>query len=328
MAEKLFNEKIFSAQNNYGWGLTLNMTGKAPLIAKRIFSTYADAEGYALDENETAIPGLMLTVIADSDPLKNGLYFVKAVDGSDNVEGLVGPFATIKDVQNATPNIEYDTVIDESSTDDKAPTSKAVKTYVDGVKSAIDEITENLSSKVNAIESWKLSVIIEDNATEPNFGLSEISHNTIYLVPAENGSGDNVYKEYIYVDNGVGGKWELLGEIPAVTDLSGVEGRISTLESNYKELQDSTEQLKTRVDTIKSTIDGIVSSGGEANLINGVTINGKKLTPDAETKIVDIPTASAETDGIMSKGDFEKLRSIGSMSNDDIEEIVNPKVDQ
>lgn len=324
MAEKLFNEKIFSAQSNYGFGLTFNATGKAPLIAKRIFSTYADAEGYALDEKDSAVPGLMLTVIADSDPLKNGLYFVKAVDGSDDVEGLVGPFATIEDVQSTNPNIEYDKVINESSTDDKAPTSKAVKTYVDGVKSAIDEITETLSSKVNAIESWKLSVIIEDNVTEPNFGLSEISHNTIYLVPEENGSGDNVYKEYIYVDNGGVGKWELLGEIPAVTDLSGVEGRISALENNYKELQDSTDQLKTRVDVIEETIDGIVTSGGEANLINGVSIDGTKLTPDASTKIVNIPMASAETNGIMSKEHFEKLESIDSLSKIDIECIVTP----
>lgn len=326
MAEKLFNEKIFSAQSNYGFGLTFNATGKAPLIAKRIFSTYADAEGYALDEKDSAVPGLMLTVIADSDPLKNGLYFVKAVDGSDDVEGLVGPFATIEDVQSTNPNIEYDKVINESSTDDKAPTSKAVKTYVDGVKSAIDEITETLSSKVNAIESWKLSVIIEDNVTEPNFGLSEISHNTIYLVPEENGSGDNVYKEYIYVDNGGVGKWELLGEIPAVADLSGVEGRISALENNYKELQDSTDQLKTRVDVIEETIDGIVTSGGEANLINGVSIDGTKLTPDASTKIVNIPMASAETNGIMSKEHFEKLESIDSLSEDDIERAVTPPV--
>ena len=30
-------EKKFDAQVNYGWGLSLNMTGKAPAVAKRIF---------------------------------------------------------------------------------------------------------------------------------------------------------------------------------------------------------------------------------------------------------------------------------------------------
>ena len=36
-------EKKFDAQVNYGWGLSLNMTGKAPAVAKRIFNTLADA---------------------------------------------------------------------------------------------------------------------------------------------------------------------------------------------------------------------------------------------------------------------------------------------
>ena len=40
-------EKIFDTQNNYGWGLTLNMTGKAPAVSKRIFDTLADAQAFA-----------------------------------------------------------------------------------------------------------------------------------------------------------------------------------------------------------------------------------------------------------------------------------------
>lgn len=319
MAEKAFNEKIFGAQTNAGFGFALDATGKAPLIAKRIFATYADAEGYALDDKDSAVPGLMLTVIADSDPLKNGLYFVKAQDGTDNVEGLVGPFATVADVQNATPTIEYDKEITDDATDDKAPSTKAVKTYVDGVKATIDTITDQLSDKISKVENWKLSVIIKENATEPNFGLSEISYNTIYLVPEEDASGDgnNVYKEYIYVNDGGTNKWELLGEVPAVTDLSGVEGRISTLETNYT-------ALESRVVVIEGRIDGLMTTGGEANLVNGITLNGKTLTPDENSKIVTFPMASTEADGAMTKEHYAKLESIGAMGIADIENIVNP----
>lgn len=85
-------EKKFDAQVNYGWGLSLNMTGKAPAVAKRIFDTYADALAYANDVNDSAIEGLVLSVVADTDDALNGVYFVqqaasKAVEANE-AEGI------------------------------------------------------------------------------------------------------------------------------------------------------------------------------------------------------------------------------------------------
>lgn len=79
-------------QVNYGWGLSLNMTGKAPAIAKRIFETLADAQAYADDVNDSAIAGLQLSVINDADSSRNGIYFVKSIgDGINSaVLELVG----------------------------------------------------------------------------------------------------------------------------------------------------------------------------------------------------------------------------------------------
>ena len=72
-------EYIFDAQSNYGWGLSLNMTGKAPAVAKRIFATYADALDYVNNVDDSAIPGLQLSVINDTDDTKNGIYFVSKI---------------------------------------------------------------------------------------------------------------------------------------------------------------------------------------------------------------------------------------------------------
>lgn len=71
-------------QINYGWGLSLNMTGKAPAIAKRIFETLSDAQAYADDVNDSAIAGLQLSVINDSDSSRNGIYFVKSIGDGTN----------------------------------------------------------------------------------------------------------------------------------------------------------------------------------------------------------------------------------------------------
>ena len=68
---------IFDAQVNYGWGLTLNMTGKAPEVSKRIFDTYENMLFYVNDYNDSCIEGLTLKVMADGE--KNGVYFVAKI---------------------------------------------------------------------------------------------------------------------------------------------------------------------------------------------------------------------------------------------------------
>jgi len=70
-------EKRFEAQVNYGWGLTLNMTGKAPAVSKRIFDTLADAQAFADDYNDSAVEGLTLSVVNDGN--NNGVYFVQSI---------------------------------------------------------------------------------------------------------------------------------------------------------------------------------------------------------------------------------------------------------
>jgi hypothetical protein len=80
-------EKIFGAQSNYGWGLTLNMTGKAPAVSKRIFDTLADAQAFANDYNDSAIEGLLLSVVADGN--NNGVYFVKSIKAAADADAAV-----------------------------------------------------------------------------------------------------------------------------------------------------------------------------------------------------------------------------------------------
>ena len=76
------SEKKFKNQNNYGWGLTFNMTGKVPAVNKRIFNTLEDALSFANDYNDSAIEGLQLSVIADETENNNGLYFIRKIKSS------------------------------------------------------------------------------------------------------------------------------------------------------------------------------------------------------------------------------------------------------
>ena len=111
-------EKLFDAQVNYGWGLSLNMTGKAPAVAKRIFDTYADALAYANDVNDSAIDGLVLSVVADTTASLNGVYFVqqaatkaieadeeKGIEAVDAKPAILAKLSSAQDNQNSAESV-------------------------------------------------------------------------------------------------------------------------------------------------------------------------------------------------------------------------------
>lgn len=75
-------------QVNYGFGLSFEATGKAPIIAKQIWATLADAQAYVDSSTDTATAGLILVVAKDSVAANNGVYrVVKAAGEDDNAKG-------------------------------------------------------------------------------------------------------------------------------------------------------------------------------------------------------------------------------------------------
>lgn len=70
------------------------------------------------------------------------------------------------------------------------------------------------------------------------------------------------------------------------------------LSGNQADVESSLSALESSVSTLKSTVDSIVSTGGQPNVIEGVKVNGTKLTPDA-SKNVDIPAATNEAYGVV-----------------------------
>lgn len=86
------NETIFANQINNGWLNTFKANKKLPVIAKRLFATYASAKKFVDTSTDTAIPGLVLSVFNDPDTSKNGIYFVKQAAGVDGATvGILEP---------------------------------------------------------------------------------------------------------------------------------------------------------------------------------------------------------------------------------------------
>lgn len=70
------------------------------------------------------------------------------------------------------------------------------------------------------------------------------------------------------------------------------------LSGNKADVESSLSALESSVSTLQSTVESIVSTGGQPNVIEGVKVNGTKLTPDA-SKNVDIPAATATAYGVV-----------------------------
>ena len=89
---KNFNEYKTAVQSNYSYPESFNATFKAPVIAKRIWATYADALGWINDPKDNAIVGLQISIINDTDPKKNGIYMVTkiGVGETDDAGNYIG----------------------------------------------------------------------------------------------------------------------------------------------------------------------------------------------------------------------------------------------
>ena len=176
-------DKNFNGMTKYGWPLTFQMTGKFPLLAKRIFPTYAAAEAYINDLNDTAIPGIILTVVEDTTESNNGAYFVKSVktsEGGDN--GLLVKMGseTVSDLQALTQRVE------------------------------------NLEGKVFK----KVLVDGEFNSETLMPTISNPDKDITYLVPV--GTSPNQYIEWNYIESEnpeTPGSWEMVGSpIESITN--------------------------------------------------------------------------------------------------------------
>ena len=113
------------------------------------------------------------------------------------------------------------------------------KEEFDSVKSDISKVVESMLTKdtvgkANGVASLDSngSVPIEQlgNIDTTLFLIvrelptTDIQSNKIYLVPNQNGKGDNVYLEYLYIES----VWEKLGEFKPEVDLSHIEAKLDT----------------------------------------------------------------------------------------------------
>ena len=190
-------EKFFDKQINFGWGLSFNMTGKAPVVSKRIFDTLADAEEYANDFNDSAIEGLLLSVIADNEQ-NNGVYFVQSIKrnagdenavlikvGSDKIEEIEESInKKFQEIQKDINTLENDNTQNKSEikkiNDDLISNTNVINKTIEEVSESIIKNTEEITKNSQSIEGISEDVIKNtEEIVKNNQSIEKISEDVI-----------------------------------------------------------------------------------------------------------------------------------------------------
>ena len=115
--------------------------------------------------------------------------------------------------------------------------------------------------------------------------------NIIYLLPKSSSSTNNVYDEYVWINN----SWELIGT--TAIDLSNYYTKTQADNKFVAKQTGYTLSQNDYTDADKAKLDG-VATGAQVNVIESVKVNDVALS--VANKSVNIPLVSATANGVMS----------------------------
>lgn len=162
-------------------------------------------------------------------------------------------------ISNAKRNIIYRAFSDLDS---------ITKEEFDSVKSDISKVVESMLTK-DAVGKANGVASLDSNGNVPieqlgnidttlflivrELPTTDIKSNKIYLVPNQDGQGNNVYIEYLYIE----GVWEKVGEFKPEVDLSHIEAKLDT-KADITDVNNRLDDLQNYC--FKFGIDGSIAS--------------------------------------------------------------------
>lgn len=169
------------------------------------------------------------------------------------------------------------------------------------ITSAVSGAKSELEGKINAkLDASAISAYY--TSTQTDALLADKADKTSVYTKGEvdgfiTGLGDTYYTES-----------EIDGKISALNEEIAKKANSEGLLDNYYnkgEVDGLVGAVAGDLDTLEGIVEGIVSVGGEANVIVGVQVNGSDLTPDADRKVnVDL-SAYALANNVYTKGEVD-----------------------
>ena len=268
------NTNFISAANLFGWGQSFNATGKFPIIAKRVWETYADMMEFVGDTSDVCPAGVVLTVINDTDAKKNGAYFVASCPTLDNPELPV-----------KVEKIGSGEVLSATSYAAAKALAKAdMRGTLIYVSADSDEGTKGFYIVAGDQEIQKLG-------TAPATG--DLSTDVANLK-----TDVNTLKGGVDVEGSVDNKIAAVFDTIDLTPYATTEYVDSTFvkAEGYVEF---TQAEKTKL--------GTIAEGAQINVIEHVIFNGEEVTVDGQTKTITLTTPADVVRGL---ADGEKFLTL------------------
>ena len=348
MSEYILDVK--SQTSKVDWAFPFQRTGPFPLDRSSVFSSFADAEKYALgagkDERQlggSAYIGQIVSVYETGETPTVSAY-------------VIGPTRTLLKLAatTSTGDISQDILRLEGMVDKKASTEYVNQELIKKADSdkvyTKEQVADYVAQQIVNAEHLKRIVVTELPEA------SEANANTIYMVEKTGGItswGKNVYEEYMVLE----GEWELLGnsqvdltdyaktseveellknkadkattlegygitdaftkgETYSKTEISELIGQITGGESAADVLAKLNEykgQNDERVDKVEGRIEDFEQAGYQANIIEGIKLVDAANALALTNKIATIPAAGASQYGLVKLSNEIGVNATGAL---------------
>ena len=348
MSEYILDVK--SQTSKVDWAFPFQRTGPFPLDRSSVFSSFADAEKYALGAGE------------DEKQLGGSAYIGQIVSVYETGETptvsayVIGPTRTLLKLAatTSTGDISQDILRLEGMIDKKASTeyvNQELSKKADSDKVYTKEqVVEYVAQQIVNAEHLKRIVVTELPEA------SEANANTIYMVKKTGGItswGKNVYEEYMVLE----GEWELLGnsqvdltdyaktseveellknkadkattledygitdaftkgETYSRTEISELIGQITGGESAADVLAKLNEykgQNDERVGKVEGRVETLERAGYQANIIEGIKLADAANALALNNKIATIPAAGDSQYGLVKLSNEIGVNAAGAL---------------
>lgn len=268
------NTNFISAANLFGWGQSFNATGKFPIIAKRVWETYADMMEFVGDTSDVCPAGVVLTVINDTDKKKNGAYFVASCPTLDE-----------PDLPVKVEKIGSGEVLSATNYAAAKALAKA------DMRGTLIYVSEDSDEGTKGFYIVAGDQDIQKLGTAPATG--DLSTDVANLK-----TDVNILKGGVDVEGSVDNK------IAAVFETIDLEPYATTeyVDATFVKKEGYVEFTQAE----KTKLEGI-AEGAQVNVIEKVIFNGQEVVADAQTKTI---TLNTPADIVRGLADGEKFLSL------------------
>lgn len=230
-------------------------------------------------------------------------------------------------------------VTDDLSSTNKIPLTQAVKSAIDTIQAAIDlqgETIESHTSKINEYEETLKTLNGEGSGSVVEIAKTAAADVIAEMLADADTDFDTLKEMSDYLKSDKENAAQISNDINALKQEIGLSedgsSASSPLVERVEQLEttvgssESSDSLAGRLDVLEEQIEGIISEGGEANLVDDVTINGTSIVENKVAKIVIVkPTGDGH---LTINGTDYTIANLGNYVLKETFDPVNTKVSE